>query len=94
MYFVYILTNKRHTVLYTGFTNDLERRVYEHKHAVYVGFTSKYKCNKLVYFEDWVDIQDAVYREKQLKKYRRKWKENLISSMNPQWRDLYIDFLN
>lgn len=91
-YFVYILTNKNHTVLYTGFTDDLERRVYEHKNKIYSGFTSKYNVNKLVYYEIFRDLPSAVAREKQLKKYKREWKENLINELNQGWNDLYEDF--
>jgi putative endonuclease len=93
MYFVYILTNKNNTVLYTGFTNDLERRVYEHKHKLVKGFTSKYNCDKLVYFEEVKSSDEALYRERQLKKYKREWKENLINNVNNEWRDLYEDFV-
>lgn len=92
-YYVYIITNKNHTVLYTGFTNDLERRVFEHKTGVYKGFSSKYNCHKLLYFEEFPIMDEALHRERQIKKYKRSWKENLINSMNPEWRDLYDDFL-
>lgn len=88
-YFVYIITNKNNTVLYTGFTDDIERRVYEHREKIYKGFTAKYNCFKLLYFEEFKDKDSALYREKQLKKYRREWKENLIYSVNPEWQDLY-----
>ncbi|WMJ74114.1 GIY-YIG nuclease family protein [Cytophagaceae bacterium ABcell3] len=91
-FYVYILTNKNHTVLYTGFTDDLERRVYEHKNKLIKGFTSKYNLFKLVYFEEFNDGKDALAREKQIKKYKRKWKEHLIYSTNPQWIDLYDNF--
>ena len=92
-YFVYILTNKNHTVLYTGFTDNLERRVYEHKNKIYSGFTSKYHVDQLMYFETFTDMETAKHREKQIKKYKRLWKENLINEYNPGWRDLYEDFL-
>ena len=92
-YFVYILTNKNHTVLYTGFTDDLERRVFEHKHKVFKGFTARYNMEVLVYFEEFADEKSALMREKQIKKYERTWKENLINEMNASWRDLYEDFL-
>ncbi len=92
-YFVYMVTNKNHTVLYTGFTDDTERRIFEHKEQIYNGFTKKYNVSKLVYFEEFRDMESALSREKQLKKYKRKWKENLINEMNPEWRDLYEDFL-
>ena len=80
-------------MLYTGFTDDIERRVYEHREKIYKGFTAKYNCYKLLYFEAFKEKNEALHREKQLKKYLREWKENLINSMNPQWRDLYEDFL-
>ena len=89
-YFVYILTNKWNTVLYTGVTNDLVRRVYEHKtHADPKSFTAKYKVTKLVYYEYTGDVRVALEREKQIKSWNRKAKENLINTMNPKWEDLY-----
>jgi putative endonuclease len=87
-YYVYILTNITHTVLYTGVTNNIDNRVFLHKVKYNVGFTSKYNCTKLVYYEEFFDPTEAIHREKQLKKYRRDWKRNLISTMNPQWKDL------
>ncbi|MEM9833725.1 MAG: GIY-YIG nuclease family protein [Bacteroidota bacterium] len=92
-FYVYILTNRHHTVFYTGFTDDLERRVYEHKHRLLEGFTKKYNCDKFVYYEEFITSEEALHREKQIKRYRRDWKKNLINSINPQWRDLYQDFL-
>jgi len=91
-YFIYILSNKHHTVYYTGFTNNLGRRIEEHKQKVVKGFTNKYNCDKLLYYEEFTDMDEALYREKQIKKYRRNWKENLIESINPEWRDLFEDF--
>ncbi len=91
-YFVYMVTNKNHTVLYTGFTDDPERRIFEHKNKVYDGFTKKYNVNKLVYYEEFKDMESAKLREVQLKKYKRQWKENLVNEMNPDWRDIYEDF--
>ena len=88
IYYVYILTNKHHTVLYTGVTNNIERRVFEHKTKVNPGFTARYNCDRLVYFEEFQSIRIALHRERQLKKYRREWKENMICQMNPEWRDL------
>lgn len=86
---MYILTNKNNTVLYTGVTSDLEQRVYEHKTKFYPkSFTAKYNCDKLIYFEEFSDIEEAIHREKQLKRYKRSFKENLINSMNPDWNDL------
>ena len=74
--------------LYIGVTANLERRVYEHQHGLHPGFTKKYNCNKLVYFEQYSDIQQAIIREKQLKGIRRERKEELIRSTNPHWNDL------
>ena len=89
-YYVYILTNKHHTVLYTGVTRDLIRRVYEHKsHADPKSFTAKYKVDKLVYFEETSDINAAIEREKQIKSWSRDRKTDLIFEMNPHWLDLY-----
>jgi len=88
VYSVYILTNWQHSVFYTGVTNNLFRRVFEHKLKLEAGFTSKYNCNRLMYYEDFGYVWDAIHREKQLKKYRREWKKNLINEMNPEWRDL------
>ena len=94
MYYVYILTNKNHTVLYTGVTSDLIRRVYEHKtHADPQSFTAKYKLNKLVYFEETTDVKAAIEREKQIKSWSRDRKTDLIFDKNPQWVDLYNRFL-
>ena len=87
-YYVYIITNKRNTVLYIGVTNDLKRRMYEHKNKLIEGFSKKYNLSKLVYFEQTNDIYTAINREKQLKKWRREKKEWLINQMNPQWDDL------
>jgi putative endonuclease len=86
-YFVYIMTNKSGT-LYAGVTNNLERRVYEHKHHLVKGFTHKYNIDKLVYFEETTDINAAISREKQIKGWLRKKKIALIESMNPGWKDL------
>ena len=89
-YYVYILTNKNHTVLYTGVTNDLIRRVYEHKnHLDENSFTAKYKVTKLVYFEETTDIKSAIEREKQIKSWPRSRKIGLIFESNPGWSDLY-----
>ena len=87
-YFVYMITNKYNTVVYIGVTNDLERRVYEHKHKISKGFTSKYNCNKLVWYEESNDIDFAISREKQLKNWHRNWKNDLINKNNPAWKDL------
>jgi len=86
-FYVYILASTTGT-LYLGFTNDLERRSWEHRDKFYHGFTSKYGCNRLVYFEHHTDIYEAIDREKQLKNWNRKKKEVLIRSLNPGWNDL------
>ncbi len=92
-FYVYILTSARDGTLYTGITNNLIRRVYEHKSGGIEGFTKKYKTNKLVYFEETPDVQSAITREKRIKKWRRSWKIELIEKNNPQWRDLYYDII-
>lgn len=86
-YYVYIMTNKSRT-LYTGVTNDLERRVYEHKQKLVPGFTAKYNITRLVYFEVTQDVQAAITREKQIKGWLRSKKIALIESVNPEWKDL------
>ena len=83
------MTNKRHTTLYIGVTSDLLRRTYEHKHHLMEGFTDKYNLEDLVYFENYDRVEDAIAREKQIKKHRREKKDALVESMNPDWRDLY-----
>ncbi len=88
-YYVYIITNKAQTVLYTGVTNDLRRRTYEHREKVVEGFTSKYRVGKLVYYEVCEGIEGAITREKQIKGGSRQKKVELVNSMNNEWRDLY-----
>jgi putative endonuclease len=88
-YYVYIMTNKYNTVLYTGVTNDLKRRMYEHKEKLVAGFTNKYNITKLVYYEVFDDPENAISREKQIKAGSRQKKMQLIASMNREWRDLY-----
>ncbi len=87
-YWIYIMSNKTRTVLYIGITNDLYRRYCEHKTEVIKGFTQKYKCHHLVYFEEFNDINEAIAREKELKGWIRAKKERLIATMNPQKKDL------
>ena len=87
-YYVYILTNERNRLLYVGVTNNIERRIYEHKHQLVEGFTSTYGIDKLVYVETCRSVEDAIRREKQLKKWRREKKIALIEQMNPRWKDL------
>lgn len=91
-YFVYIMTNKPGGVIYIGVTNDLIRRVYEHKNGMMDGFTKKYNLKTLVFFEGTDDINSAIRREKTLKHWARDWKISLIEKGNPEWRDLYDDF--
>ena len=90
-YYVYILASQRNGTPYIGITNDLIRRVYEHKNDLVDGFTKKYKVHSLVYYEQCDDVESAITREKRLKKWNRKWKLELIEKENPQWRDLYED---
>ena len=90
-YFVYIMTNRSRT-LYTGLTNDIVRRVYEHKHKLVPGFTQKYNITMLVYFEETPDVRSAISREKQIKGWLRSKKINLIESINPDWNDLSLDW--
>lgn len=87
--YVYILASNQNGTLYIGVTNDLFRRVCEHKEKIIPGFTSEYCVNKLVYYEEYQDITDAIQREKNLKKWLRKWKIRLIEKNNPYWRDLF-----
>lgn len=84
------MTNKRNNVLYTGVTNNLIRRVWEHKNGMPLGFTGKYRVTKLVYYEVFTSIEHAIFREKQIKAGSRQKKIDLIISMNPEWRDLYL----
>ena len=94
MYYVYILSNKSHTVLYTGVTRDLVRRVYEHRtHTDPNSFTAQYRVTRLVYYEYTTDVKAAIEREKQIKSWNRKRKDELIDSMNPERKDLYQDIL-
>ena len=87
-YYVYILTNKTNSVIYIGITNNLLHRLYEHKNKLLKGFTKKYNVNKLVYFEQTSDINEAIKREKILKKWNREWKIELIKKQNPEFKDL------
>ncbi len=89
-YYVYFLTNWNNKVLYVGVTNDVERRIYEHKNKIVKGFTEKYNVDKLVYLEETEDINAALEREKQIKQWSRKKKNTLVVSMNPQWKNLAV----
>jgi putative endonuclease len=92
-YYLYILASKPYGTLYVGVTNDLIRRVYEHKNDLIEGFTKRYKVHTLVYYEQGGDITSAIEREKQLKFWHRKWKIRLIEEMNPKWKDLYEELI-
>ncbi len=92
-YFVYILASKRNGTLYIGVTNNIVRRVFEHKNNLIEGFTKKYQIHSLVYFEQYNNIEHALKREKQLKWWKRKWKLELIEKSNPEWEDLYDKLL-
>lgn len=89
-YYIYILSSKRNGTLYIGVTSNLVKRIYEHKNNIIEGFSKKYNIHKLVYYEITDDIESAIRREKQLKKWNRKWKMNLIEKNNPEWKDLYF----
>ena len=91
-YYVYILSNTTNSTLYIGVTNDLKRRIYEHKNKLVEGFTDKYNVNKLVYFEKTSDIEAAIQREKNLKKWKREWKLELIKKSNPLMKDLSLEW--
>lgn len=93
MYYVYILTNKSNSVMYIGVTNDIARRIYEHRNHMVAGFTDKYHVTKLVYVETVSDVRDAIQREKQLKGWTRAKKNALVESANPNWRDLWETIL-
>jgi putative endonuclease len=90
-YYVYIVANEANYVLYTGMTNDLKRRIYEHRNGAHDGFTKQYRCHKLVYYEMFAFAPDAISREKQIKAGSREKKKKLINEFNPTWRDLYTD---
>ncbi len=93
-YFVYILANKKNGTLYTGVTDNLIRRIIEHKEKLNKGFASKYNINKLVYFENYKYIDEAIKREKCVKRWKREWKIELIESLNKEWKDLIYDITN
>ena len=91
-YYVYLLTNWNDQVMYVGVTSNLERRIYEHKNKLVDGFTKKYNVEKLVYFETTNDVLAAIEREKQIKKWRREKKNQLVAGMNPEWKDLSVEW--
>lgn len=90
-YYVYIMANHRNGTIYIGVTNNLARRVYEHREALFKGFPSTYRTYKLVYYESHTDVRDAIKREKQLKKWKRAWKIDLIEQSNSEWGDLWFE---
>ena len=94
LYYVYILASKRNGTLYICVTNNLLKRVYEHRNDFIDGFTKKYHVHDLVYYEVYRNIADAINREKRMKKWKRQWKIELIEKTNPQWRDVYSDIIN
>ena len=91
-YYVYIMTNKNNKVIYVGMTNNLIRRIYEHKNKLVKGFTKRYNICKLVYFEHTYEVDAAIRREKEIKKWRREKKNKLVESLNPHWNDLSMEF--
>lgn len=93
-YYIYVLASHKCGTLYVGITNDLIRRVIEHKSGIIQGFTKRYHVNQLVYFEDTTDVDVAITREKQLKRWCRAWKIELIEKSNPEWKDLYTELVN
>ena len=92
-FYVYILSNKNKNVLYTGVTNNLEKRLYEHRNNLNQGFTSRYNVHELIYYEEYGDVRDAIHREKMIKKKPRQRKIALIKKMNPDWEDLSSSIL-
>ena len=92
-YYVYILASKRNGTLYIGVTSNLIKRIYEHKNNLIEGFTKKYNIHNLVYYEITEDVNSAIAREKQLKRWKRNWKIELIEKNNPEWKDLYFELI-
>ncbi|HOH38202.1 MAG TPA: GIY-YIG nuclease family protein [Spirochaetota bacterium] len=93
IYYIYMIANRNNNVLYIGVTNNLKRRVFEHREKLVEGFSSKYNCCKLVWYEQTNNIESAIQKEKQMKKWKREYKSNIINEMNPQWNDLFEDIL-
>ncbi len=91
--FVYIVGNKKDGVLYIGVTSDFVKRIYEHKNGIYRGFTHKFNCKNLYYYEVFEDIEEAIKREKNMKSWKREWKISLINKCNAKWKDLYFDLM-
>lgn len=94
IYYVYILASQKNGTLYIGMTNDLQKRVYEHKTGIVKGFTQKYGVGMLVYFEEFQQVQEAIQRENNMKKWKRAWKLRIIEEENPKWNDLAKDWYN
>jgi putative endonuclease len=92
-YYLYIVASKKNGTLYIGVTGDLVKRTYEHKQNAIDGFTKKYNVHNLVYYETYKDIEEAILREKQMKKWNRKWKVRIIEENNPEWKDLYKEVI-
>jgi putative endonuclease len=92
-YFVYIMASRQNGTLYVGVTNNLLRRVYEHREGILDGFSKKYDIKRLVYYEIHQDIKEAIAREKRIKSWKRDWKLRLIEEANPEWKDLYEEML-
>ena len=88
-YYVYMMTNKTHSTVYTGVTSNLPHRVWQHKNKMIDGFTKTYNCTKLVYMESYKEVKDAIKREKNIKAWKRDWKDQAIQKMNPNWNDLF-----
>lgn len=93
-FYVYILTNKKNGTLYIGMTNDLERRIFEHKNKLIEGFSKRYNLTKLIYFESFQYVNDAILREKRMKNWSRQWKIDLVEEENKEWNDLASDWYN
>ncbi|MFQ5965210.1 MAG: GIY-YIG nuclease family protein [Candidatus Scalinduaceae bacterium] len=91
-YYIYLITNWNNKVMYVGVTNNLVRRIYEHKSKLVKGFTNRYNINKLVYYEETHDVIAALAREKEIKKWRREKKNQLVNQMNPNWKDLSLEW--
>ena len=92
-YYIYILASKRNGTLYVGVTSNLIKRIYAHKKKLIGGFTERYNVDRLVYFESTTDIESAILREKRIKKWKRRWKIDLIEKNNPSWKDLYHEII-
>lgn len=90
MYYIYIITNIHNTTFYVGVTNNLEKRMYQHREELFEGFSKKYKLKKLVYYEEGNDVNEAIAREKQIKNWHREWKLNLIRESNPSFKELLL----